>query len=158
MYKSLWCRRAQHATTSDCSENRLQKAFSWMESMTLSLHSHRKQPHLPWAHTERGPSPRSSWWQGKGDNDGNSPSQVPFLRPGDENIGFVCNKIWFPWEIKIDEPQFSSSPLEKHHQLCWGSGCNRQRTCLIQELQLPSEIHVKRDSWPEGLGCPVPLS
>lgn len=157
MYKSLWCRRAQHATTSDCSENRLQKALSWMESMTLSLHSSRKQPHLPWAHPERGPSPRSSWWQGKGVMMGTDPPSYPSSDQGMKTWAFSA-KICDFHEIKIDEPQFSSSPSEKHHQLCWGSGCNSQRTCLIQELQLPSEIHVKRDSWPEGLGCPVPLS
>lgn len=155
IHKSLRCRRAQYATTSDCFENRLQRAFSWMESMTLSLHGNTKQPHLLWAHPDEGSQTRILMVART--MMGTAPPSYSSSDQERKTWAFFSKRFDFH-EIKIDEPQFSSSPSEKHHQLCWGSGCNRQRMCAIQELQLPSEIYVKRDSWPEGLGCPVPLS
>lgn len=157
IYKSLRCRRAQYATTPDCFENRLQKAFSWMESMTLSLHGSRAAT-SPLSSYRRGvPTQDPHGGKEKGTTVGTTPSSYCFSDQEMKTWAFF-SKIFDFHEIKIDEPQFSFSPLEKHHQLFWGSGCKRQRMCVIQKLQLPSEIYVKRDSWPQGLGCPVPLS
>lgn len=111
MYKSLGCRRAQYATTSDCFENRLQKAFSWMESMTLSVHGKRKTATSSPSWYARGflaRNPHSGWQKG---TYGNSPSQL-FFWPGEENIGFLFIKIRFPWDQNRQTPVFLL-PFEK---------------------------------------------
>lgn len=55
-----------------------------------------KQLNLLWANTRKGFWPKMSMVAGKrGDTE--SLSQLIFLSPREENVGFLFSKIWFPW-------------------------------------------------------------
>lgn len=119
IYKSLGCRRAQYATTSDCFENRLQKAFSWMESMTLSLHSNTKQPHLLWAHRDEGSQPKILMVARKRGQGWEQPLAATPLQTRRGKHGLSFHKDLISMRSKQTNPSFPP-PLWKNITSCAG--------------------------------------
>lgn len=155
MYKSLGRRRGWNAMTSDCSGNRLQKAYGWGESMTLSLCIKKKASKSPLIEliTSRIWALRSHkcWWTARRRACGNGTTQQLFfcIRRRNERMSFVLIRIGFS-----EDWQGEYACICLNFQLCCGSQYNRLSMYILEIYNCPKK-NMSRDICPKGLGCMV---